>query len=102
VPVDSKDDAAATSPDAQSYVSGRKQAPIPTHFIGSFGAGSTEAMLALSTASTNIHYLGTSGLKTLHGLNVAFLDGIYEAAAYTKDPPDVGSATGCQYYTQVS
>lgn len=99
---DSKEDAAPVSADAQAYTSGSKQAPIPTYFIGSFGAGSKEAMLFLSTASSNIQYLGTSGLKTLQGLNVAFLDGIYDTAAYKQDPQDVGSATGCRNYTQVS
>lgn len=99
---DSKEDAAPVSADAQAYTSGSKQAPIPAYFIGSFGAGSKEAMLSLSTASSNIQYLGTSGLKTLQGLNVAFLDGIYDAAAYKQDPQDVGSATGCRHYTQVS
>ncbi|KAL0037433.1 hypothetical protein WJX79_008053 [Trebouxia sp. C0005] len=97
---DSKEDAAPVSADAQAYTSGSKQAPIPTYFIGSFGAGSKEAMLSLSTASSNIQYLGTSGLKTLQGLNVAFFDGIYDAAAYKQDPQDVGSATGCRHYTQ--
>ena len=99
---ESKEDAAPISADAQAYVSGSKQAPIPTYFIGSFGAGSQEAMRSLSTASTNIHYLGISGLKTLQGLNIAFLDGIYDAKAYKQDAQDVGSATGCRHYTQVS
>ena len=99
---DSKEDAGPISADAQAYVSGSKQAPISTYFIGSFGAGSKEAMLSLSNASTNIHYLGTSGLKTLQGLNIAFLDGIYDANAYKQNAQDVGSATGCRHYTQVS
>ncbi len=99
---DSKEDAAPVSADAQAYTSGSKQAPMPTYFIGSFGAGSKEAMLSLSTASSNIQYLGTSGLKTLQGLNVAFLDGIYNAAAYKQDAQDVGSAAGCRHYTQVN
>ncbi|KAL0053002.1 hypothetical protein WJX82_011315 [Trebouxia sp. C0006] len=97
---DCKEDAAPVSADAQAYTSGSKQAPMPTYFIGSFGAGSKEAMLSLSTASSNIQYLGPSGLKTLQGLNVAFLDGIYNAAAYKQDAQDVGSAAGCRHYTQ--
>lgn len=99
---ESGEDSAATGLDAQEYVSGSKQAPVPTYFIGSFGSGSKEAMLSLSTASSNIQYLGTSGLRTLQGLNVAFLDGIYDASAYNKDPQDIESATGCRHYTQVS
>ena len=59
-------------------------------------------MLALSTADTNIHYLGAAGLKTIQGLNVAYLDGTYNAAAYSSDPKDMDSSAGCRYYTQVS
>lgn len=59
-------------------------------------------MLALSTADTNIHYLGQAGLKTLQGLNVAYLDGTYNEAAYTTDPKDMDSFTGCRHYTKVS
>ena len=97
---DSKEDAASTSGEAEAFVTGVKQAPLPTYFIGSFGAGSKEAMRSLSTADTNIHYLGTSGVKTLQGLNVAFLDGIYNAADYSSDAQE--TATGCRHYTQVS
>lgn len=59
-------------------------------------------MLALSTADTNIHYLGPAGLKTIQGLNVAYLDGTYKAAAYSSDPKDMDSSAGCRHYTQVS
>ena len=59
-------------------------------------------MLALSTADTNIHYLGPAGLKTIQGLNVAYLDGTYNAAAYSSDPTDMDSSAGCRHYTQVS
>lgn len=59
-------------------------------------------MLALSTADTNIHYLGTAGLKTIQGLNVAYLDGMYDESTYSKDPKDMDSAVGCRHYTEVS
>ena len=59
-------------------------------------------MLALSTADTNIHYLGPAGLKTIQGLNVAYLDGIYNEAAYSSDPQDMDSSAGCRHYTKAS
>lgn len=59
-------------------------------------------MLALSTADTNIHYLGPAGLKTLQGLNVAYLDGTYSEPAYSSDPKDMDSTFGCRHYTKVS
>ena len=99
---DSSEDTAKTAAEAQAFVSGSKQAPVPTYFIGSFGSGSTEAMLALSAADTNINYLGPSGLKTLHGLNVAYLDGTFDKTAYTNDPKSMDSSAGCRHYTQVS
>lgn len=98
---DSSEDTAKTSAEAQAFVSGSKQAPVPTYFVGSFGSGSTEAMLALSAADTNINYLGPSGLKTVHGLNVAYLDGMYDETAFTNDPKSMDSSAGCRHYTQV-
>lgn len=59
-------------------------------------------MLALSTADTNIHYLGTAGLRTIQGLNVTYLDGMYDEAAYSSDPKDMDSTAGCRHYTEVS
>ena len=59
-------------------------------------------MLALSSADTNIHYLGPSGLKTVQGLNVAYLDGMYGEATYRSDPKDMDSTAGCRHYTEVT
>lgn len=102
VHAESAEDTAELSAEARTFTSGSKQAPLPTYFVGSFGSGSTEAMLALSTADTNIHHLGQAGLKTLQGLNVAYLDGTYNEAAYSTDPKDTDSFAGCRHYTQVS
>lgn len=83
-----------------AYISGEKQAPLPTYFIGAFGKGSALAHQAANQTDTgsNVHYLGRSGLKKLHGLNVAYLDGMYDSAAFQMDPPDSGA---CRHYTKV-
>lgn len=59
-------------------------------------------MLALSTADTNIHYLGPAGLRTIQGLNVAYLDGMYNEAAYSSNPQDMDSSAGCRHYTKAT
>jgi diadenosine tetraphosphate (Ap4A) HIT family hydrolase len=65
------------------YINGEKSAPVPTYFIGGFGLGSSKALAALATApNCNIKYLGRAGVAQIHGLQIAFLDGTYNAAAY--------------------
>ena len=68
------------------YINGTKTAPVPTYFIGGFGLGSTKAVAALAAAAPqcNIHYLGRSGVSKINGLQVAFLDGKYNALAYNQ------------------
>ena len=45
------------------YITGDKQAPVPTYFIGGWGQGSRQALEALSGSSgANVHYLGRSGV----------------------------------------
>ena len=92
----------STDADLQPYLSGSSKAPIPTYFIGSYGTGSTQAMQALSNATNNnLHYLGRAGLKTLTGLNIAFLDGTFDQTAYQSSLQGIEGSTGCAHYTQV-
>lgn len=96
-------DTSTVDSELQSCLSRSKQAPIPTYFIGSSGSGSSEAMQTLSNASTsNLHYLGRAGLKTLAGLNIAFLDGTFNQSAYQSNVPTASTSTGCAHYTQVT
>ena len=96
-------DTSTVDPELQSYLSGSKQAPIPTYFIGSYGLGSSEAIQTLSAAPTsNLQYLGRAGLKTLAGLNVAFLDGTFDQSAYQSNVPSASTSTACAHYTQVT
>ncbi|KAH7619036.1 hypothetical protein Ndes2526B_g05985 [Nannochloris sp. 'desiccata'] len=65
------------------YINGEKTVPVPTYFIGGFGLGSSKALAALATTpNCNIKYLGRAGVAQIHGLQIAFLDGTYNAAAY--------------------
>lgn len=60
---------------------------METYFIGASGAGAQRALEALelaqatASAGPRVHYLGRSGLTTLKGLSVAFLDGLAPAQA---------------------
>ena len=88
----------------QPYLGGSKQPPIPTYFIGAFGRGSVTALEALQqseTSSSGLTYLGRSGLQSVHGLNVAVLDGTYSSLEYREGVPGHGSAA-CRHFTQVT
>lgn len=91
------------------YIVGEKKAPVPTYFVGGWGEGSKQALEALAAApDCGIRYLGRSGVATLDGLVVAFLDGQYNAAAYRASAAaaDSGAAAaraagpGCHYHTE--
>ena len=87
----------------KDYICGSdKDFPMPLYFIGGFGHGSQTnlSLLANQSPANNIHYLGTAGVRQIHGLNVAFLDGTYNKAAFDA-PGTSGEATSCQHYTQV-
>ena len=56
---------------------------------------------ASDAASSNLHYLGRAGLQTLLGLNIAFLDGTFDQAAFHNSSPASETDTGCAHYTQV-
>lgn len=53
------------------------------------------------TGSSGLNYLGRSGLHSVHGLNVAFIDGTYSSLEYREGVPGHGSAA-CRHFTQVS
>ncbi|XP_007012827.2 PREDICTED: zinc finger CCCH domain-containing protein 64 isoform X1 [Theobroma cacao] len=70
------------------YVEGRAQIPLPTYFIGDYGAGAAKVLSAASKNSANqgfkmdgfkicdnLFWLKGSGKFTLHGLSVAYLSG---------------------------
>ena len=80
------DDADLIPDQLAPYISGEKSAPIPTYFIGAYGLGSIKTRTALSsqdtTTANTISYLGRSGVTRIAGLQVAYLDGTYNTAAY--------------------
>ena len=58
-----------------------------------------EALQNSAASSSGLTYLGRSGCQSVHGLNVAFLDGTYSSLEYREGVP--GSAA-CRHFTQVS
>ncbi|PSC76403.1 Zinc finger CCCH domain-containing 64 [Micractinium conductrix] len=82
------------------YITGEKQAPLPTYFIGGWGSGSKQALEALSASDSNIRYLGRSGVTQIGGLSVAFLDGTYNAPAFRAPETSATSSPGCRYYSE--
>ena len=87
----------------KDYICGPdKDFPMPLYFIGGFGHGSQTnlSLLANQSSVNNIHYLGRAGVRQIHGLNVAFLDGTYNKDAFDA-PGNAGDAKTCQHYTQV-
>ena len=60
-----------------------------------------EALQQSETGSSGLTYLGRSGLQSVHGLNVAFLDGTYSSLEYREGVPGHGSAA-CRHFTQVT
>ena len=85
---DAAGDAAEESCELADWIAEGKKAPVPTYFIGAYGKGSAKAIKALQDADTNIHYLGRSGLTQVAGLSVAFLDGLFDEAAFSADVVD--------------
>ena len=97
------EDRADTDAELEPYLDGSKQPPIPTYFIGAYGRGSDSAVQHIQQSdegSPGLTYLGRSGLTSVHGLNVAFLDGTYSSLQYTQGVPEQGSAA-CRHFTQV-
>lgn len=84
------------------YILGEKMAPIPTYFIGGWGNGSKQALEALAGSDSNVKYLGRSGVTSVGGLSVAFLDGMYNAPAFRAPETTGGGARGpgCRYFTE--
>jgi diadenosine tetraphosphate (Ap4A) HIT family hydrolase len=86
----------------QPYISGDKTPPIPTYFIGAYGLGSKAALAALANSpNCGIRHLGRVGVTSLSGLQVAYLEGRYNAAAYRAEEEEHPDAAGwCRYYTK--
>jgi len=68
----------------EPYLEGKKQVPVPVYCIGGIGRGSHHSVARLQ-GSHGITYLGRQGVTSVCGLKVAFLDGQYNAAAYTAE-----------------
>lgn len=64
---------------------------MPTYFTGAYGDGSQQALLKLP--SGNVSYLGRAGVKTIAGLQLAFLDGMYDADSFSSDQQKPGMYT---------
>ncbi|KAL6749502.1 CwfJ C-terminus 1-domain-containing protein-like protein [Haematococcus lacustris] len=71
-----------------SLVTGDSPVPLPTFFIGGAGGGSAGLLEALPASDCKLKYLGKAGVAQVHGLTVAFLDGVYNAAAFHSELPD--------------
>ncbi|GLC41621.1 hypothetical protein PLESTB_000695700 [Pleodorina starrii] len=102
------DDTAEPNDALVAYVTGEGSIPVPTYFIGGFGAGSSTILTALPAAKAPLKYLGRSGVTTINGLNVAFLDGVYNHPVFTgkaPQPPPAPTPGGrdsasCPHYTK--
>ncbi|GFR50327.1 hypothetical protein Agub_g12534, partial [Astrephomene gubernaculifera] len=100
-----------------AYVTGQASIPVPTYFIGGFGSGSEAILAALPASKAHLKYLGRSGVTSINGLNVAFLDGTYNHPTYTgrgaaptpqpqppstsasASNPPTSSAAACRHYS---
>ncbi|KAI7724501.1 hypothetical protein M8C21_028982 [Ambrosia artemisiifolia] len=93
------------------YVDGRKNIPLPTYFIGDYGAGAVKVLTAAAKESCNLGFkmdglkirdnlfwLKGSGKFVLHGLTVAYLSGRKSSSgviASTSDiPPGISDSSG--------
>ena len=97
------EDSADIDAELQPYLDGSKLPPIPSYFIGAYGRGGVTALKALQqSGSAGLTYLGRSGLETLQGLRVAFLDGTHSSLEYTQGPAEHSSPSACRHFTKVS
>ena len=97
------EDNADIDAELQPYLDGSKLPPIPSYFIGAYGHGCVTALKALQQSGlTGLTYLGRSGLETLQGLRVAFLDGTHSSLEYTQGPAEHSSPSACRHFTKVS
>jgi hypothetical protein len=81
------EDSAADGIDVAEYLSGRAKAPLPTYFLrGSDFNGLTwlKAIGASGTFCDNMEFLGSAGVRELHGLSVAFVSDSPDAGATDK------------------
>jgi len=93
--------------DTLRYFTGEKQPPLPTYFIGGFGAGSKQALSVLKDTNKDkedggatppmLNYLGSSGVSQIQGLTVAYLDGTYNPSAF-EDVSSSSSTLSNRYY----
>lgn len=96
------EDNADIDAELQPYLDGSKLPPIPSYFIGAYGHGCVTALKALQQAgSAGLTYLGRSGLETLQGLRIAFLDGTHSSLEYTQGPAEHSSPSACRHFTKV-
>ena len=99
-PIGPEGDSAEPEAELLEYVTGSREVPVPTFFIGGFGAGAAAAEAALDGASNSrLQYLGASGVVRLQGLNVAYLDGLQAPRAAPPAAP--AGQHGCRFHTQV-
>ena len=81
------EDSAAGGIDVAEYLSGRAKAPLPTYFLrGSDFNGLTwlKAIGSSGTFCDNMEFLGSAGVRELHGLSVGFVSDSPDAGATNK------------------
>lgn len=81
------------------YLDGQTPAAVPTYIIGGSGQGAADGLRRLAISQPNITYLGRAGVTRINELTIAYLDGVYNEAAYNSSPDLQGNC--CPYYTAV-
>eukprot|EP00208_Stichococcus_sp_RCC1054_P002085 CAMPEP_0206146064 /NCGR_PEP_ID=MMETSP1473-20131121/29358_1 /ASSEMBLY_ACC=CAM_ASM_001109 /TAXON_ID=1461547 /ORGANISM="Stichococcus sp, Strain RCC1054" /LENGTH=638 /DNA_ID=CAMNT_0053542501 /DNA_START=442 /DNA_END=2358 /DNA_ORIENTATION=+ len=96
------EDSAAPDAETIKFLTGKQEVPVPTFFIGAFGAGSRQAMAAAEASGTaRLQWLGAAGVVRLKGLNVAFLDGLAAPRGQGNAGTDPTTLHGGRYNTKV-
>jgi hypothetical protein len=82
----------------EAYLSKSKEVPIDTYFITA-GEELPDCMNSVQAGGeicAKMNYLGQAGLKTVAGLSVAFLSGVYDPEQYRSAPSDKPSPKFCR------
>jgi len=73
------------------YVTGKEKAAVETYFIESRSAALLQSSAAGKQLCENVHFLGGYGIREIHGLQVAYLSGRYDASVYGESSSSVAT-----------